>query len=266
MEVEMLKNKKLFISDMDGTFYLGSKLLTGSLDFATKVREIGGKLVFLTNNSSRTPEEYIRKLLNMGIDRSLFEVYTSGEATIRFIKEHCSGASVYLIATPSVENLFIESGIRLVNERPDAVVLTYDTTLDYAKIRNAALFLRAGAKYIASHPDFNCPTELGPIPDVGSLIKLFEASTGRVPDHIIGKPDPSILEMLLKDYGFYPDECVIIGDRLYTDIECGLRANVDAILVLSGETTPEMVPENHEFLVIDNVGVLAGMITEEFAV
>lgn len=253
----MFEKKKLFVSDMDGTFYLGDKLLPGSLDFAAKVKAIGGKLVFLTNNSSRTPEEYIRKLVNMGVDRTLFEVYTSGEATVKFLKQHYPSRKIYLLATPAVEKMFIDNDILLVQEEPDVVVLTYDTTINYDKIKKAALFLREGTAFIASHPDINCPTEDGPIPDVGSMLSLFKTSTGRSPDRVIGKPDPSILEMLLKNYNYSLEESVIIGDRLYTDIECGLRAGMDSILVLTGETTRQMVPPEHSYEVVESVGSIA---------
>lgn len=262
----MLKSKKLFVSDMDGTFYLGDKLLPGSLDFAIKVRDMGARLVFLTNNSSRTPDEYIRKLTKMGVNRELFEVYTSGEATVRFLMEKYPGRRVYLLSTPSVREMFHRAGINLVEEDPEVVVLTYDTTIDFGKIRKTALFLRKGAAYVASHPDINCPTEEGLVPDVGSFISLFESSTGRKPDWIIGKPSPTILEMLLEDYSQTADGCVIIGDRLYTDIECGLRAGVDAILVLSGETTPEMVSPDHPYIIANDVGEIAKLISQEFTV
>ncbi len=263
MEEEMLKHKRLFVSDMDGTFYLGEHLLPGSLDFARAIYRHNSRLVFLTNNSSRTPEEYIRKLVKMGIERRLFEVYTSGEATVSLLKNCFPGKKVYLLSTHSVRKMFLDKGIVLDESNPDVLVLTYDTEITYEKIRKAALFIRRGVPYIASHPDINCPTEEGPVPDVGSLISLFETSTGRKPDQIVGKPDPTILNMVMKDFGCSPEETVMVGDRLYTDIECGLRAGVDTYLVLSGETTEDMIPVTHSYRVVQNTGSLAAMIDKD---
>ncbi|AKI97661.1 HAD-IIA family hydrolase [Kosmotoga pacifica] len=249
----MFEGKKLFVLDLDGTFYLGDRLLPGSLEFVEKVYEVGADLVFLTNNSSATKQEYRDKIEKLGVSGKYFDIYTSAEATIRFLKEHYSNKSVYLLAVPSVENLFRWSGIELDDEDPDIVVMTYDKTLNFQKIERFCHFVRHGALYIASHPDINCPTEHGPIPDVGSFIALVKASTGRDPDHVIGKPNTAILEMLIKDYDVQKDEVVMIGDRLYTDIECGLRTGVDTILVLSGETTMDMVPEDPPFYVFSGL-------------
>jgi len=262
MEEEMLKCKRLFVSDMDGTFYLGNTLLPGSLDFAMAVHRLGARLVFLTNNSSRTPEEYIRKLEKMGVDRKLFEVYTSGEATISFLKRDFPKKKAFLLSTPSVREMFEKGGVMLDDFDPEVLVLAFDTSITYEKIRRAALLIRQGIPYVASHPDINCPTEEGPIPDVGSLISLFETSTGRRPDHIIGKPDPAILKMVMEDFDCSQEETVVIGDRLYTDIECGLKAGVDTFLVLSGETTRDMIPDRHSYKVVENVGSLAKKIRD----
>ncbi|OAA30436.1 HAD family hydrolase [Kosmotoga arenicorallina S304] len=249
----MFENKRLFVLDLDGTFYLGNKLLPGSLEFAEKVHSMGADLVFLTNNSSATKDEYVDKLVRLGVPENLFDVYTSAEATIRFLKENFPKKRVYLLAVPSVEKLFQWSGIELVDEKPDLVVMTYDKTLTYEKIEKFCDFVRLGVPFVTSHPDINCPTEKGPIPDVGSFIALVEASTGRRPDYVIGKPNKEILEMLIRDFDSKKEETVMIGDRLYTDIECGLRAGVETILVLSGETTSNMIPEDPPYHVYKNL-------------
>ncbi|RKX48871.1 MAG: HAD family hydrolase [Thermotogae bacterium] len=249
----MFENKRLFVLDLDGTFYLGNKLLPGSLEFAQKVHDMGADLVFLTNNSSATKDEYVDKLVRLGVPENLFDIYTSAEATIRFLKENFPEKRVYLLAVPSVENLFRWSGIELVDEDPELVVMTYDKTLTYEKIEKFCDYVRQGMPYVTSHPDINCPTEKGPIPDVGSFIALVEASTGRKPDYVIGKPNKEILEMLIRDFDAKKEEVVMIGDRLYTDIECGIRAAVDTVLVLSGETTPDMVTENPPYYVFESL-------------
>lgn len=248
-----LKNKKIVISDMDGTFYLGNKLFKGSLEFANKLKSQGKKLVFLTNNSSKTPSEYIKKLNNLGVSSDLFDVYTSGEATSEFIIKNYKERKIFLLSTESVKDLFTKKGLIIDNEDPDILVLTYDKTIDYEKIQKFSYFLNRKLPYIASHPDINCPTETGYIPDIGSFMALFEKSTGRNPDHIVGKPNSYIIEMLLDKYNVSKEEAVIIGDRIYTDIKCGINSGIDSILVLSGETKIDMVPYDHSYAVCEGI-------------
>ncbi len=248
-----LHNKKLFVMDMDGTFYLGYKLLPGALEVAEMLHVKGKQLVFLTNNSSQTPQYYSEKLLRLGIGRSMFKVYTSGEATVSFLKEKYPGRKLLLLAVPSVREMFLDAGLVLDEEKPDVAVITYDKTIAFRKLSLFCKFVRAGIPYISSHPDFNCPTEDGPIPDVGSFMELIRASTGRTADHIVGKPNPGILEMLMKDFSASKEETVMIGDRIYTDMECAKRAGVDSILVLSGETTLDMIPDDPGFSVMDDI-------------
>ncbi|MDK2952024.1 MAG: hypothetical protein PWQ77_1689 [Kosmotogales bacterium] len=251
--MDSLKDKDLFILDMDGTFYLGNKLLKGSLEFAEKLKTLGKKLVFLTNNSSKTPDEYIKKLNNLGVSSELFDVYTSGEATAEFIKEKFKERRIFLLATDSVKKLFLEKNLIIDDTNPEILILTYDKTIDYEKIQKFSYFLRKNLPFVASHPDINCPTENGFIPDIGSFLALFETSTGRKPDYIVGKPNPYIVEMLLKKYDVPREKAVIMGDRIYTDIKCGLNSGVDSILVLSGETSIDMVPENHPYKVHEDI-------------
>ncbi len=248
-----MNNKKLIISDMDGTFYLGNKLLEGSMEFANRLKSQGKKLVFLTNNSSKTPSEYINKLNNLGISSDLFDVYTSGEATAEFIIKNYKERKIFLLSTESVRDLFIKRGLVIDHEDPELLVLTYDKTINYEKIKKFSNFLNRNLPYIASHPDINCPTEMGFIPDIGSFMSLFEKSTGRKPDHIVGKPNSYIIEMLLEKYSVSKEDAVIIGDRIYTDIKCGMNSGIDSILVLSGETKRDMVPSDHSFSVCENI-------------
>jgi len=248
-----MKNKKLIISDMDGTFYLGNRLFKGSLEFAKRLKSQGKKLVFLTNNSSKSPSEYIEKLNNLGVSSDLFDVYTSGEATAEFIIKNYKERKIFLLSTESVKNLFTEKGLTIDNEEPDILVLTYDKTIDYEKIQKFSYFLNKGLPYIASHPDINCPIETGFVPDIGSFMALFEKSTDRKPDHIVGKPNSYIIEMLLDKYNVSKEEAVIIGDRIYTDIKCGINSGIDSILVLSGETKRDMIPSHHPYEVCENI-------------
>ena len=232
---------KLFLLDMDGTFYLGSRLIEGSLDFIEKVKATGRDFLFLTNNSSHNSAFYVEKLKKMGLSVDRSKVMTSGEATCEKIQELYPGKKCFILGNEFLMEDFREAGIEIDQENPDIVVIGFDTTLDYAKMTAVCDFVRAGLPYIATHPDFNCPTETGFIPDIGAIMAFIEASTGRRPDLIVGKPNTGIVEAVLRRTGLQTHELAMVGDRLYTDIETGLRSGMLSILVMSGETTEEML-------------------------
>ena len=236
-----LNNVKLFLLDMDGTFYLGSQLIEGSLDFIKKVQETGRDFLFLTNNSSHNSAFYVEKLKKMGLSVDRSKVMTSGEATCEKINELYPGKRAFVLGNEFLVKDFEEAGITVDQENPEIVVIGFDTTLDYAKMTAVCDFVRAGLPYIATHPDFNCPTETGFIPDIGAIMAFIEASTGRRPDLIVGKPNTGIVEAVLRRTGLKCEELAMVGDRLYTDIETGLRSGMLSILVMSGETTEEML-------------------------
>ena len=234
-----LERIKLFVLDMDGTFYLGNRVFPSSLVFADRIRKTGRKYVFLTNNSSKGPEEYAEKLKKMGVNVGKDDIFTSGEATAMYILKEYGRSRIFLLGTFSLSKIFENFGHLIVEDDPQMVVLGFDTTLTYEKLKKACLLLRKGLLYIATHPDINCPSEEGLIPDAGSFISAIKASTGREPDFIVGKPNPMMIEMLLNRYGFTKDQVAIVGDRLYTDIKLGKNSNILTILVLTGETTLE---------------------------
>ena len=236
-----LANVKLFLLDMDGTFYLGDELIEGSLDFIRRVRETGRDFLFLTNNSSHNAAFYVQKLSRMGLSIDRSRVMTSGEATCEKLCELYPGRRAFVLGNEFLLEEFREAGIAVDQEDPEIVVIGFDTTLDYAKMRAVCDFVRAGLPYIATHPDFNCPTETGFMPDIGAIIAFIEASTGRRPDLIVGKPHTGIVEAVLRRTGLSVRELAMVGDRLYTDIETGLRSGMTSILVMSGETTEEML-------------------------
>jgi len=235
-----LTGKKLFVLDMDGTFYLGDRLLDGSKEFFNKLAETGRKLLFFTNNASKSPEFYIKKLEKMGCRITRENIMTSGDVTIKFLHENYSGKKVYLVGTPMLEETFRNAGIQIVDEDPDIVVVSFDLTLTYEKISKACKFIRNGALFISTHMDFNCPTEDGFIPDSGSICALVTASTNVKP-RFLGKPFRETIDMILSKTGYTKDQMVVIGDRLYTDIAFGVNNGVTSILVLSGETKMEDV-------------------------
>jgi 4-nitrophenyl phosphatase len=239
MKLERLAATRCFLLDMDGTFYLGDQLLPGALDFIETIEGRGQDYIFLTNNSSRSSHRYAEKITRLGLPVTPQQVFTSGEATALYLREHQPGASLFLVGTPELEEEFLQYGFKLVQETPDWVVLGFDTTLTYAKMRRLCDHVRRGLPYIATHPDFNCPTPEGPIPDIGAMIAFVQTSTGREPDLVVGKPNRLIVEMLAHKLGLPIESLTMVGDRLYTDIALGKSAGVTTVLVLSGETRRE---------------------------
>ena len=235
-----LTRVKLFLLDLDGTFYLGPHLFPWSLPFMALLRQQGKRHLFLTNNSSASRQAYAEKITRLGFATTPADVFSSTTATIRYLRKHHPGATLYVLGTPSLETELQEAGLTLVQEQPDIVLLGFDQTLTYEKLRQACYWLRAGKIYIATHPDINCPTEQGPIPDTGAMIELIAASTERRPDVIIGKPYPPMIDAIFEQFPYEREEIAMVGDRLYTDIQTGINAGIVSILVLSGETTPAM--------------------------
>lgn len=242
-----LKNVKYFLLDMDGTIYLGDQLIDGALEFLKMLEDTNRKFLFLTNNSSRSKSDYKEKLMKLGCDVDEETIFTSGEATTIYLNKRKKGAKVFLLGTPSLEEEFERNGFQLVkdrSEKPDFVVLGFDTTLTYEKVWIACDFIRDGVEYIATHPDFNCPLEGGNyMPDVGAMIMMIEGSTGKLPK-VMGKPNKYIVEAILEKYNLTKDDMAMVGDRLYTDVKTGIKAGITSVLVLSGETTQEMCEES----------------------
>ena len=236
-----LSDVKCFLLDMDGTFYLGGALIEGSLDFIEKVRATGRNYMFLTNNSSHNANFYVEKLGKMGLQTDRSHILTSGEATCEKLRELYPGKRAFVLGNEYLIEEFAEAGIEVDAENPDIVVVGFDTTLDYEKMRRVCDYVRAGLPYIATHPDFNCPTETGFMPAIGAILAFIEASAGRRPDLIVGKPNTGIVEAVLRRTGLKVDELAMVGDRLYTDIETGLRSGMLSILVMSGETDEAML-------------------------
>jgi len=242
--VAALSHIKLFVLDMDGTVYLGDSLFPWTSTFLNAVMAAGADYMFLTNNSSKTADLYVEKLNRLGIRADRGRVLTSGDATIQLLKMEARWKRIYLVATAPVARDFERAGIELTADNPDAGVLTFDTTLNYEKLEMLCFFVRRGLPFIVSHPDINCPTPQGPKPDVGAFLALIESSTGRLADRIVGKPMPDILLAAMSRKGVKREETMIVGDRLYTDIACGIAAGVSTALVLSGESTREMAAES----------------------
>lgn len=231
---------RAFLMDMDGTVYLGRRLLPGAAGFFALLHRRGIPYLFFTNNSSADRTLYQEKLAGLGLEVEAGRIITSGEATALYLTTRTPHRRLFVLGTPSLEQEFRDAGLELADADVDAVVLGFDKTLTYAKLERACRLLLDGVPFIATHPDRVCPTEHGPIPDAGSMIALLRAATGREP-LIVGKPEPRMVEMALEKLGpgYQARDVAMVGDRLYTDIRMGRRAGLTTVCVLSGETTAE---------------------------
>ena len=232
---------RCFMLDMDGTFYLGDQLLEGSLDFLNKLRETGRTALFVTNNSSKSGQVYVEKLRRMGVTEPFLNVLTSGQTAARYCLRIFPGKKAFVLGNDLYKAELAQLGLPMDDENPDYVLIAYDTTLDYAKMTAVCDFVRAGLPYIATHPDFNCPTETGFAPDIGAIMAFIEASAGRRPDVILGKPYSGIVEDALRLTGLEKSQLAMVGDRLYTDIATGVNFGMLSVLVLTGESTRQDV-------------------------
>lgn len=243
-ENDSLAQVRCFLLDMDGTFYLGEQLFEGAMEFLDLLHQQGREYLFLTNNSSKDSQQYVEKFARLGISISRDKIMTSGEATAMQVQRQKPGARVYVVGTRALENEFQARGFVLTDEMPDFAILGFDTTLTYDKMWRLCDLVRAGVPYIATHPDYNCPTENGFMPDIGAMIAFVRASTGREPDLIVGKPNPLLVQHAAEQTGIPVSAMCMIGDRLYTDIALGATAGIPTILVLSGETRAHEIADS----------------------
>lgn len=226
---------KYFIIDMDGTFYLDGTLIDGALDFLDRVHACGKDFCFFTNNSSNNVAVCREKLAKMGCEVAEDKIVISSLVTADYLNRHKAGKTVFLLGNERLTADFQAAGINLVDKDPDIVVLGFDTTLTYQKLWDACRYLANGAEYIATHPDLNCPTADGFMPDTGSMMAMIEASTGRRP-LVMGKPHHYTVDYLTHTLGCESQELCFIGDRLETDILIGQKHGIPSVLVLTGVT------------------------------
>ena len=236
-----LKNKKLFLFDMDGTIYEEETVFDGTTALLNQIEKIGGKYVFITNNSSKSVVDYIKKVNRLGIKGDIDNFFTSAQATVLYLKKNYSGKKVYCQGTKSLVQELIDAGINTteeVEDDVDIVLVGFDTELTSAKLRKTCELLQRDIPYIATNPDLRCPVNFGFIPDCGAICGAIEAATEKKPI-FIGKPEPTMVDIVRDKFGYSAEETVVIGDRLYTDIATGLNAGTTAICVLTGEATKE---------------------------
>ena len=247
---ERLAAVKHVALDMDGTIYLGSTVFPYTIPFLEKLDRLGIGYSFLTNNPTKSIDDYVDKLHRLGIPCRRDQMYSTATATIDYIRSHFPGARrLFLLGTPSMISQFEAAGFESCADSPedvpDVVVAAFDMTLQYSRLCRCAWWISKGLPYIATNPDWVCPTDQPTVlVDCGSICKCLEGATGRVPDVVIGKPNPDILYGVLASKGVKPEEAAMVGDRIYTDVRTGVNAGALGVLVLSGETTMDIVRES----------------------
>ena len=255
-----LTDKRLFLLDMDGTLYLDDALFPGTLPFLRRIREKGGRYLFLTNNSSRGADAYVEKLRRLGIKSTPEDFLTSVDALILFLRKgDYQSKALYAAGTESFRSQLRQAGFTVTANRDEAEVLIcgFDTELTFQKLEDACILLNRGVEFLATNPDWVCPTWYGYVPDCGSVCEMLFRATGRRPK-VIGKPQPEMALLAMESTGFSPEETVLVGDRLYTDIACAANAGIDSVLVLSGESSRNdlKTSEVHPRWVIQDVAEL----------
>ena len=269
-----IKNKLAKIKhvalDMDGTIYMGDSLFPYTILFLERLKQMNISYSFLTNNPSKSLDDYLQKLEKMGIHATEEEMYTTTVATIDYIKAHYPEARrLFLLGTPSMISQFEKAGFISTaddaEDVPDLIIAAFDLTLTYERLCRAAWWISQGVPYIATNPDKVCPTNLPTVlVDCGSICKCLEHATGRQPDITLGKPDPNMLIGILQQKQLQPDQIAMVGDRIYTDIAMAQNAGAVGVLVLSGETTLEVAnaAPNPPDVIAQNIGELGDLLAE----
>ncbi len=238
-----LRNKKLFLFDLDGTLYLGETLFPFTKELLATLRATGRDYLFMTNNSSKSVADYVKKLRRLGIPAEESDFVTSAQATLEYLQETCPGKALYVCGTASLQAELAAGGFQVTADyrQAQAVVMGFDTELTFRKLEDVCRILtQREVPYLATNPDLVCPTEFGFVPDCGSVCAMVYNATGRRPK-VLGKPETAMVRLAMARKGAAPGETAVVGDRMYTDVQCGLNAGVASILVMSGETTPEIL-------------------------
>jgi len=253
-----INNKNCFVFDLDGTVYLGDRPIQGTINFI--LRNLAQReIFFLTNNTSKNLDDYVKKLAGFGIEVGLEKVLSPLLPLVDYLKDQ-DIRRIYPVGNTSFQSYVKEQMPDVIFTSGDdcqAVVLGYDTELTYQKLADSCLLLqRPGVRFLSTHPDMVCPSAKGPLPDTGSFVRLYEGATGRLPELVFGKPNTLVLSPLLRR--FRREEMVMVGDRLTTDKVLAENAGIDFILVLSGEARREDLPalERQPTLVLDDLGAL----------
>lgn len=243
MTRDCLKSIELFLFDMDGTLYLGDRLFDFTIELLDTIKKTGGRYMFMTNNSSKSVADYIKKLKKLGIESVYEDFITSSQATAYYLKKHHRDARLYVCGTESLKEELRSNGFTVTEEldEVDCIVMGNDNELTFKKLEDICkLLLSRNLPYIATNPDYVCPTEFGSVPDCGSVCDMIYNCTKKRPI-FIGKPEALMPELAMEAAGVKKENTAVIGDRIYTDVKSGINAGAVSVLVMSGETTEEIL-------------------------
>jgi len=244
-KLAQLADKLVFFFDLDGTIYLGNQLFDGVLELIRILKKSEKRFYFLSNNSSKSTDDYLRKLNELNLNITRENIILSQHPTIDYLNKK-QYHEIFLLGTESLKKEFRSEGFILTEDNPEVIVLAFDKDLTYERLKTASLLLQEGIPYIATHLDDRCPTENGYIPDAGGIASLLYKATERMPI-VLGKPNKEMLTFKLEELGIDPKDAVIFGDRLYTDIKMGIDAGVTTCCVLSGEISLELIEKSKDF-------------------
>ena len=261
----IIKSKKLFLFDMDGTLYLGNRLFDFTLDLLSAIRNAVGTYLFMTNNSSKSVADYIKKLAAFGIEASREDFITSSQATAYYLQKHHKGQTLYVCGTESLKQELRSEGFAVSEDisKTECIVMGFDTELTFQKLHDVSYLLltQPDLPYIATNPDMVCPTEFGSVPDCGSVCDMIFNATGKRPV-VIGKPSPLMPQLAMERLQIPKEQTCVIGDRIYTDVKSGLNAGITGILVMSGETTTQILQDSPDKpdLVLEDAGEILNIL------
>ena len=241
--LEALKKKKLFLFDIDGTLAVGDTLYEGSAALLNYIDSIGGKAYYITNNSTKSGKDYVEKFRKaFHLETTEDQFITSGYMTLRFLLENYPDKKIFVLGTASFVSELRKNGLNITEQAEkgiDCVVAAYDSELSYDKLTEICKVLfTTDVPFYATNPDLRCPIDFGFIPDCGAICNLITATTGKTPVYL-GKPSRLVVDLCLEQSGFSREETLVVGDRLYTDIACGINGQVDTCVVFTGEARPE---------------------------
>lgn len=260
-----LKDKKLFLFDLDGTVYLEHTLFKGVKETLSLISARGGRYAFISNNSSLSVFAYVKKLRAMGINVKKEDFFSSASAAAELLKSRYGSGKIYVQATRACVKELRSAGLSVTekfDKNVSAILVGYDSELTSYKMRlTCKMLTETNAPYYATNPDWVYPVDFGYVPDCGSMCFGYEKATGKSPV-FIGKPNPMMINCVMDKFGYTKDETVLFGDRLYTDVASGVNAGVDAVLVLTGETSVDDLAKSEikPAFTLKSVAELAGVL------
>ncbi len=254
---EKLENIDNVLLDLDGTVYVGNRVVDGVADVIRKLRGKGKNIYFFSNNSSKTKPEYVARLAKLGIEAQEAQIVLSTDGLIDYLRRG-KVENIHVLGTKAFKKALLDEGFRIDSDRPEYVVLGYDTELEYGKLSTVCRYINDGVDMLATHCDIFCPTEHGPVPDIGAVIEMLKATTGKVPVKVFGKPNAAMIEPLIREFMLDPKRTMIVGDRLHTDIRMARNFKCYGMLVLTGDTSRDQVEgsEDQPDFILNSIGDL----------